>query len=83
MIKLEDHRTSLVNLKGTIEALEDIDKLIEFYSVDKPGPAYTEFHYVDNLIKPQVQFERSIMVTALRHQRQRLADYLATLGIEA
>ena len=83
MISLEEHRTALINLRGTIEAIEDIDKLIAFYSVDKPGPAYCEFHYVEGISKPEVQFDRSLMVMALKSQRQKLVDYLATLGIEA
>lgn len=83
MISLEEHRTALINLRGTIEALENLDTLIKFYSVDKPGPAYCEFHYVDELNKPEVQIERSIMVTALKAQRQRLVDYLSRLGIRA
>lgn len=82
MIKLEDHRVALINLKYTIDALETIDILIDEYSIDKPGPAYVEFK---NLFGAPVstQFDRTIMVEALKSQRQKLVGYLETLGIEA
>lgn len=87
MIKLADNRTSLINLGVTIKALEDIDQLIKEYNTDSPGPAYVNFEYVIDygslLHTHQVQFDRSVMVTALKAQRKILADHLATLGIEA
>ena len=82
MVKLSDHRTELVNLGTTIKALDELDTLIKFYSVDKPGPAYATFTYVDGPGEVQVQFQRPIMVIALQAQRRHLSDYLARLGVE-
>ena len=82
MIKLEEKRTALINLKLTIDALDTIDTLIKWYSQDKPGPAYCEFNYVDGPGKVSVQFDRKFMIDALKNQRQSLVDYFATLGIE-
>lgn len=82
MIKLEDHRSGLINIKGTIEALEHIDRLIDHYSEDLPGPAYCKFNHVYGLDDVIVQFDRQIMITALTEQRQKLVNYFATLGIE-
>ena len=81
MIKLSEHRTALINLGNTIDAIEEIDLLINRYSEDKPGPAYCNFEYMGPVNK--VQFDRSIILVALKAQRQRLVDYLETLGIEA
>lgn len=83
MIKLSDNRTSLMNLTMTIEALDRIDMLIAEYSESKAGPAYVNFEYVDPSNQPRVQITRPIMVEALKAQRAELANYLATLGIEA
>lgn len=84
MIKLSENKVALVNLKTTIEALEQINSLIEFYSEEgKVGPAYCSFEYVYRTPEPKVQFTRSIMVKALQEQKQHLVDYLATLGIDA
>ncbi len=83
MIKLADNKVALVNLGTTIKALEELDTLIKYYSVDKPGPAYANFTHVDGPGEVQVQLDRKIVVPALQAQRQKLVDYLATLGIEA
>lgn len=83
MIKLSGNRTQLINLKVTIDALDEFDTLIKYYSVDKPGPAYCKFSYVDGIGECSVQIDRSIIVPTLQAQRQKLVDYLATLGIEA
>ena len=80
MIKLSENRTALINLGHTIDAIEELEKLILQYSEDKPGPAYCNFEYVGPVTK--VQFDRSIIVVALKAQRQKLVDYLAGLGIE-
>lgn len=82
MISLKDHRTQLSNLGVTISALERLEKLIDVYAADKPGPAYVSFENTGSG-KVEVQFDRKIMVTALSAQRQGLVDYLATLGITA
>ena len=83
MIKLDEKRTALINLKATIDALENIDTLIKWYSEDKPGPAYCEFSYVDGPGKVSVQFDRKTMIIALNAQRESLVNYFAELGIEA
>lgn len=80
MITLRDNRTALVNIAGTIDALENLELLIKTYSEDKPGPAYVRCAYVGDI---DIQIDRAIMVTALEAQRQRLISYLATLGIDA
>ena len=82
MIKLSENRTALVNISITIKAIDDFDDLINYYSIDKPGPAYCTFKYVDGPDQVDTQFDRKIIVTALEAQRQKLVDYLATLGIE-
>ena len=82
MINLSEHRTALINLGVTINAIETLDSLIAFYSEDKPGPAYVKFEHVQgDLIS--IQIKRPFMLEALHHQRQSLVDYLATLGIIA
>lgn len=82
MIRLEEHRTELSNLRTTIDALEELERLIDFYTEDKPGPACIAFEYASQ-VKSYVQFDRKIMVAALSAQRQTLVDYLAKLGIQA
>lgn len=81
MIKLSENRTALMNLNVTIQAIEKINKLIVTYSEDKPGPAYCNFEYVDNGVE-NVQFERKIMVEALKKQREYFSDYMKSLGID-
>lgn len=81
MINLRDNKTALLNLGATIEALESLDCLIKKYSEDKVGPAYCEFEYVETK-HSKVQIERSIMVKALKEQRQVLVKYLNTLNIQ-
>ena len=87
MISVSKHYVSLVNLKGTLDALENVDRLIANYGVEnaaKAGPAYVQFENVTirNNDKPAVQFDREIMVTALQAQRAKLVSYLADMGIE-
>jgi hypothetical protein len=83
MIKLSENRTALVNIPITIKAIDDFDDLINYYSVDKPGPAYCTFKGIDGPGEISVQIDRPIMVETLKLQRQKLVDYLVTLGIEA
>lgn len=80
MISLKEHRTELYNAHITIDAIDNLTDLIKVYSVDKPGPAYVVFKYTETR---EAQIDRAIMVTALTAQRQRLIDYLATIGIDA
>lgn len=82
MIKLSENKTSLVNLKVTIEAIGKIQYLINTYSEDKPGPAYCCFDYV-SVDYSKVQFNRKIIVEALEKQKEELVVYLANLGIDA
>ena len=82
MIKLSENRVALINLGVTINAIDELDTLIKFYSVDKPGPAYCTCTNVDGPGEVKVQIDRKIMVPALQAQRQKLVDYLAGLGIE-
>lgn len=81
MLKLSEHRTSLINLKVTIDAIENLNYLIENYSEQKPGPAYCVFDYVA-VEKSKVQIDRVIMVIALKQQKQKLVDYMNKLGID-
>ena len=85
MIKLSENRVALLNLHGTIEALEKFKELHEYYSENpsSPGPAYVTFRFtkVGNLVDAQI--DRAIMVKCLKDQIARLEDYLATLGIDA
>lgn len=82
MITLKDHRIALHNLPLTIAALENLDDLIENYSVPLPGPAYVIFDSF-RTGDTRVQFDRGIMVYALKSQRAKLTEYLETLGIIA
>lgn len=82
MIKLSENKTALVNLDGTIKALETVKHLIDKYSEDKPGPAYCVFDYV-TVEHSKVQFGREIIVEALEKQKEKLVTYLASLGIDA
>lgn len=87
MISVKKHYVALVNLRGTLAALENIDRLIAHYggaSASLPGPAYVQFNHVRvcNNDKPAVQFDREIMVAALLAQRSKLFSYLADMGIE-
>ena len=82
MIKLSENKTSLVNLHHLISALDEVRYLINQYSIDNPGPAYTHFEYV----KPtmiSVQFDRTIIVEALKKQEEKYINSLASLGIDA
>lgn len=83
MVKLSENRVALINLGTTIAAMDELDTLIKFYSEDKPGPAYVTYTHVDGPGEVKVQIDRKIMVPALQAQRQKLVDYLATLGVEA
>ena len=83
MISLADNRTALMNLGTTIKAIDDLDVLIEYYSANKPGPAYCTFEHVDGPGTVRVQFSRGTISDALMNQRDELVAYLETLGIEA
>ena len=83
MVKLSENRVALINLGTTIAAMDELDVLIKFYSVDKPGPAYVTFTHVDGPGEVKVQFDRNNILPALKAQKQLLVDYLATLGVEA
>ena len=83
MIKLSENRTALINIPITIKAIDDFDYLIKYYSEDKPGPAYCTFKNIDGPGESSVQIDRPTIVETLKLQRQKLVDYLATLGIEA
>lgn len=80
MISVKENHTALFNLPVTIQAIKDLDELIRYFSEDRLGPAYVTFKYVPSVDNTQI--ERSIMLTALKMQRERLVDYLTTLGIE-
>jgi len=82
MIKLSENRTALVNLKLTIDALDELNTLIDFYKEDKPGPAYCTFEYVSTYAR-KVQFDRSVIMEALIAQKERVTAYLEELGIDA
>lgn len=77
MIKLADHKVELLNLPVTIQALKDVDELIECYSRPNMRVAYCTIKTYD------IQLESSILLDALRQKRILLVNYLATLGIEA
>ena len=83
MVKLSENRVALINLGTTIAALDELDALIKFYSADKPDPAYITCTHVDGLGEVKVQIDRKNILPALKAQKQRLVDYLATLGVEA
>lgn len=80
MIKLKDNRVALMNLGNTIKAIDQLDELISIYSEPKPGPAYVTFEHLDRPMCAQI--DRSIMLVALNAQRDRLVEYMASLGIE-
>ena len=81
MISLKYNSIALYNLNKTLEALSTMDAMIKTYSENKQSPAYTFFR--NGEVKFDVQFDRDIIIQALQDQRQRLVEYLATLGIDA
>lgn len=81
MISLSENKTALLNLGSTIDAIDSLDYLIKEYSEDKVGPAYCNFEYLQTK-HSKVQIERSVMVKALKEQRQVLVKYLNTLNIQ-
>ena len=85
MISLKENKNALLNLGATIGAIEQFDALITHYSEDKPGPAYIQFNHGANTLSgsANVQINREIILVALKAQRQKLVDYMATLGIDA
>jgi hypothetical protein len=82
-ISFKTHKTAPINLECTINALININRLIDAYSADKPGPAYVKFDHVLGHGLIDVQINRAIIVPALKAQREELVKYLATLGIDA
>ncbi len=64
----------------TIEAIETLDDLITYYSLEVPGPAYLKVKIHMN--EPEIQLNRSVILPALRAQRKIYVDYLASAGIE-
>ena len=83
MLNLSENYTALVNLKVTLDALEHLRALIDLYSEDKPGPAYVRFVLPQTNSAKAVQFDRPVIITALRAQEKQLVDYLGTLNIDA
>lgn len=82
MISLKDYSVPLSNLHVTIHALKNFNQLINYYSEDAPGPAYltARIKYNNGI---DFQVDREIIITALKAQRQKLVDYLATMLIDA
>lgn len=64
----------------TIKAIETLDDLITYYSLDVPSPAYLKVKYAMN--EPELQLNRDIILPALRAQRKIYVDYLTNAGIE-
>lgn len=83
MLNLSENYTALVNLKVTLDALEQLRALIDIYSEDKPGPSYVRFVLPQTGSEKAVQFARPVIITALRAQEKQLVDYLGTLNIDA
>jgi hypothetical protein len=82
MLSLQEHRTELCNLRTTIEALEELERLkrlINLYATDMPGPVYVAFEKNAGRENINVQFNRKILSV----QHKTLVDYLAKLGIQA
>lgn len=78
-ISIKEHGIGLANLGVTFDAIRNLNAAIRLYSIDKPGPAYIKF---ENTILENAQIERSIMVECLKAQRQRLIDYLISMGLD-
>ena len=78
-ISVKEHCIGLANLGVTFDAIRNLNRAITYYSSDKVGPAYISFEYS---ILENAQIERSIMVTALKAQRERLIDYLRGIGLD-
>ena len=64
----------------TIKAVETLDDLITYYSVDVPNPAYLKVKHAMN--EPEFQLDRDLILPALRAQRKIYIDYLTNAGIE-
>jgi hypothetical protein len=78
-ISIKEHGIELANLGVTFDAIRNLNAAIRLYSIDKPGPAYIKF---ENTLLDNAQIERSIMVTALKAQRERLIEYLRGIGLD-
>lgn len=81
MISLQEHRVALINLPGTIAAMEKLEQLIDYYGQNKPGPAYLTCRYAPN--EPEIQVGRKLFLNVLQQQHAELVRYLGTLGIDA
>lgn len=61
-------------IQTTMEAIERHDRLIDHYSENKPGPAYLIAKVNNSSNHSEIQFDRDVMLTALKEQRQRYVD---------
>jgi hypothetical protein len=83
MISLKKNRIALINLQTSINAIDEIDELIKFYSDStKTAPVYLNVKYYMGE-STELQMKRNVFVDALRGQRVVLVKYLADLGIDA
>ena len=81
MINLKENEIALMNLGATINELNSIDKMIEYYS-DRFTKVHISLQNYD-AGRNSIQMNGSIFVEALYQQRDVLVAYLEKLGIEA
>lgn len=63
------------------DCIEKINTLIDFYKIDKAGPAYLHVEYVSEMIS-NIQLDRHIMIRALEEQKQIYENIMHELGLE-
>jgi hypothetical protein len=78
-ISVKEHCVELASIGVTFDAIRNLNEAIREYSRPVVGPAYIKFEHT---VLENAQIERSIMVTALAAQRQRLIDYLTGIGLD-
>lgn len=78
-ISVKEKGFELASIGVTFDAIKNLNKAIREYSRPVVGPAYIKFEYTS---LENAQIERSLMVETLMAQRQRLIDYLTSIGLD-
>lgn len=77
-MSIELNKLKTNQIKILIDAICELEKLRDFYKVDKPGPAYLTTEYVHTPANTSFQLDRDIMVRALEDQLARYKQSLLT-----
>lgn len=68
------NKSILDSIRTTLVAIEEIDRAIDYYSEDKPGPAYITAKMFTQ--SSDFQLDRDVMLVALNEQKRRYIEYL-------